>query len=349
MSSNNNHGTGHLVTLDCLRGFAALAVCLFHYTGLVLPKLKVDAVQDLFSWGYAGVETFFVISGFILPYSIMGRPTSATSMGVFMLKRIARICPPSYVVILLTVLQYYIVSNVLHSNSDWWAGISTARLIANLSFTVPFTPYTWLNGIFWTISIEFQYYIILSLVYSLAFKSARRLYAFSISGLLISIVPIWGLGSFPLYASYFAMGGFVLIRKQQRVSNGQFIASILLCAPFAIWTGSLVGACFGVATAFTIDRILWRSPAWRFLGKISFSLYLTHILIGSTMERLLVILIRPEAIITKILLQLVILGTAIAGAWVFYCLFERPSMALAKRISGRHLEYLRRKWDARGI
>ena len=48
----------HLYTLDFLRGVAALSVCLFHFTGSVLPKLVHEAVKNLFSWDGWGLRFF---------------------------------------------------------------------------------------------------------------------------------------------------------------------------------------------------------------------------------------------------------------------------------------------------
>src|SRR6266496_2565885 len=51
--------------VHCLRGLAAVAVCWFHFTGHSLGLLKQSGV-----YGWLGVEVFFVISGFILPYAL---------------------------------------------------------------------------------------------------------------------------------------------------------------------------------------------------------------------------------------------------------------------------------------
>src|ERR1700750_1066981 len=59
--------------LDTLRGVASLAVCWFHLTsfkyntpdGTAYPLLKGTG-----RYGWLGVEVFFVISGFVLPYSL---------------------------------------------------------------------------------------------------------------------------------------------------------------------------------------------------------------------------------------------------------------------------------------
>jgi peptidoglycan/LPS O-acetylase OafA/YrhL len=63
----------HVSGLAILRGLAALSVGLYHYTGAVLPKLHLPAAYALFKNGWLGVDVFFVISGFVIPYSLLGK------------------------------------------------------------------------------------------------------------------------------------------------------------------------------------------------------------------------------------------------------------------------------------
>ena len=60
---------GRLAVLDSLRGLAALAVCLFHFAGRddFLPGTYLQAASRQ---GYLGVVAFFVISGFVIPWSL---------------------------------------------------------------------------------------------------------------------------------------------------------------------------------------------------------------------------------------------------------------------------------------
>ena len=78
-----------LKPLTALRFFAALLVFLFH-----VPQTMVVAYA--FTFGYAGVGFFFLLSGFILTYSYQrvfdGMPNSAAIVS-FYVSRIARIYP----------------------------------------------------------------------------------------------------------------------------------------------------------------------------------------------------------------------------------------------------------------
>ena len=59
--------------LDFLRAVAALSVCLYHFSGAALPKVTNVYMKPLFANGWLGVDIFFVISGFIIPYSPAGQ------------------------------------------------------------------------------------------------------------------------------------------------------------------------------------------------------------------------------------------------------------------------------------
>ena len=69
MNQDNEQDRDRITNLDLLRGVAALAVCLFHfdYDG----ALGIPSVSHVLSYGYLGVQMFFVISGFIIPYSML--------------------------------------------------------------------------------------------------------------------------------------------------------------------------------------------------------------------------------------------------------------------------------------
>src|SRR5215210_4781626 len=59
--------------LDFLRGVASLAVCWFHLTSFTYATPDgwfYSALRRTGTYGWLGVEVFFVISGFVIPYSL---------------------------------------------------------------------------------------------------------------------------------------------------------------------------------------------------------------------------------------------------------------------------------------
>ena len=76
--------------VDILRGIAALSVTFFHLTG---SSGLSEKIAECGSNGWIGVQIFFVISGFVLPFSINKVGYKITDIWIFLLKRIIRIYP----------------------------------------------------------------------------------------------------------------------------------------------------------------------------------------------------------------------------------------------------------------
>ncbi|MET1755971.1 acyltransferase [Novosphingobium sp. RD2P27] len=85
-------GLGRYVTLDGMRGLAAIAVALFHFDIYLMPH------------GYVAVDFFFVLSGFVLYRSYLPRFREGLGIGRFMVQRLARLYPLFLLGLLLGVL-----------------------------------------------------------------------------------------------------------------------------------------------------------------------------------------------------------------------------------------------------
>ena len=57
-------------TVDCLRGLAAFAVMCYHFTNGEPTILPPSLIRSTGAFGHLGVEVFFVVSGFVLPYAL---------------------------------------------------------------------------------------------------------------------------------------------------------------------------------------------------------------------------------------------------------------------------------------
>ena len=104
----------HISILDFLRGFAAVSVMFFHFASCKgLVKFSSPILSNLFPWGNKGVDIFFVISGFIIPYSLWNTEYKLKEFLRFMAKRFMRIAPPAYVCLLLIIIQWIIVDSYI--------------------------------------------------------------------------------------------------------------------------------------------------------------------------------------------------------------------------------------------
>jgi peptidoglycan/LPS O-acetylase OafA/YrhL len=173
----------YLIGLNSLRAVAALSVCLYHFTNGGLPKVIVPITQRLFSRGALGVDVFFVISGFIIPYSLLGKNYQVANILIYLKKRIFRINPPAYAAMLLVILQWVIIDKFIQHSDTYTQGLSLKQLVSNVLFIVPFTSYQWIVGIFWTLAIEFQFYLFIGLLFNMLFE--RQHIAWFVGGYLL--------------------------------------------------------------------------------------------------------------------------------------------------------------------
>ena len=316
--------------LDPLRAIAAVSVCLFHFTGGMLPKLVVPATKTAFSQGVLGVIIFFVISGFIIPYSLIGKNHQVKGFFAYMKKRVLRINPPAYVSILLVLGQGLFIAKALHKPAGVIDGLSIGQLAHNLLFTIPFTNYQWINGVFWTLAIEFQFYIFIGLLFVLLFeRSVVWFVGLYLGAIALQFAPFLVAAEFFKYSAVFALGGVALFWQQKRITPILFVAGLVLFGGIAYWQLGLYTALTAVATAVAINMVTVSLPGFSFLGKISYSLYLVHATVGTTLEFILIKLFPPTSDALKILLTVACLLLTIAASFVFYQLVERPFMKWA--------------------
>lgn len=324
----------HFTTIDALRGFAALSVCLFHLGSSAVPKLSSPLTARLTSWGWTGVEVFFVISGFVIPYVLLRADYHWRDGGNFLARRFVRIWPPSAILIALTVAQYAFINRGGMGDAAGWTSIAPDRIAANLAYAVPFTSQTWLNGILWTLAVEFQYYLLLALIFPLL-ANRSWLIAFGALSLVSALLPFAPTAQFFHFAIFFAMGGLVLIYREDKLSALTMLATLLVMTIVAIAQIGLLPTLFATSTALVIAFVPLRSRMLVFLGTISYSLYLTHILSASTAEFLIVKLFEPTTPVEKLTAQFVCLAATILGAWLFYLLVERHFVTWSQRLGNR--------------
>ncbi len=324
----------YLPGLDSLRAIAALSVCLFHFTNGALPKVVMPATQQLFAHGVLGVDIFFVLSGFIIPYSLLGKNYQVHDLFAYLRKRIIRITPPAYAAMLLVVGQWFIIDKLIQHGSTYTQGLSWGRLVSNALFIIPFTSYYWIIGIFWTLAIEFQFYLFIGLFFSLMFE--RRHIGWFIGAYLLAdglpyLVPALAANSFCQYSAVFALGSATLLWQQQRLSLPLYAGCLLFFGGLVYWQLGVYVAGVSLLTAFSINLLKVNLSGLSFLGKISYSFYLLHVLIGTTCEYVLVKLLPPTTDARKLLITAAALVASLAGASLFYRFVERPFMRLASR------------------
>ncbi len=144
-----------IVFLRCL---AIVAVVCYHF------KLMV------FRDGYAGVDIFFVLSGFLMTRIISPQIDSNTfSLKDFYLKRLHRIVPALLFVILIFLLLIYVVLEMKLYDFSRFA-LSSTLFVSNIHYyhaSGYFSPSSQLNFLLhtWSLSVEWQFYLIYPLLW----------------------------------------------------------------------------------------------------------------------------------------------------------------------------------------
>jgi peptidoglycan/LPS O-acetylase OafA/YrhL len=160
---------GQVAGIDLLRFFAASLVMVYHlgfcsWANPSSPFRHLPGSFEIFapwapylSFGWVGVEIFFVISGFVIANSAEGKSSIS-----FIKSRILRLGPGAWVCSSITLLVALFA---------WGPSLSLAREYVGSMLFVPIGP--WMSGVYWTLGVEIFFYALIFLV--LAFNRFRSI------------------------------------------------------------------------------------------------------------------------------------------------------------------------------
>lgn len=290
---------GEIRSIQYLRGVAAVAVVYFH-TGVNSANLAWPAFIPR-DFGKAGVDIFFVISGFIMVFVTSSRETSPRE---FLLRRIIRIVPLYWFFTLLVICDGLIYPAAMLNNGIVWPHIFLSFL-----FIPHINPITGTTEPFfklgWTLIYEMYFYAIfacLLLVRPLSRRMIIMLFWAAGVSLLFGLTKPWG--AIPVVymnpiVLEFVMGAFIgfayLNGYLRRFDPTLSFLLVLICAmtmiftPFAddtefIFRSFLRPVVYGIPAAIIVLGLLafetsgnLRKLPWLMLmGDASYSIYLSH-------------------------------------------------------------------------
>jgi len=322
-------GSGRLRTIDALRGLAAFWVAWFHVT-MAGTRLPPNALLGWFSRdGTVGVDVFFVISGFVLPWSLYKSHYRVGRYGRFIAKRIVRIDPPYLLTAFLIIPLNFAVARL-----PWFTGppftVNWASALGHIAFLNAFTGEPWLNVVFWTLAIEFQYYLLIGLIFPFVASPSRLAGACLVAVFLASPFVLKSEAHFPHYACLFLMGIATFQYRAAICGRTWFFAVIALATADAWYVSGPTMAFAGVFATFAIAflRIDWRPLQW--LGAISYSLYLVHAPVGNKVANLVHRL--PQTPLVQYFEAIIAMLLSLAAAAVLFRFVEKPARKMASRI-----------------
>lgn len=313
-----------------LRGIAALMVCIYHFTNYYSGSESLlsegDYLKEIGKFGINGVFVFFVISGFVIPLSMYKGDYAIGSFHRFIGRRWVRIEIPYIASILAYFVMYYINCRI----HMWNFEIDPIRFLHHLVYTIPFSEYEWYNVIFWTLAIEFQFYLFMALLFPIINHSNKWVAFITIT--LFAVGSLIGESHNLLfhYGSLFSLGLLLFMFKLERISLNITIVTATIFAVIIAFVNSIEIASFAYATFIMIVFLSIDRKYLNKLGDISYSLYLIHGIIGGNI--LFLLYGYADTYMMKLAMILLALIASIVGSWIFWKIIEDPSRKWSKRI-----------------
>jgi peptidoglycan/LPS O-acetylase OafA/YrhL len=298
--------TKQLDYINSLRGLAVLGVIMVH-TSMNINFGPGSILSRIIGNGAMGVQLFYIASAFTLFLSFQNRiEEEKFPIRNFFIRRFFRIGPMYYIGIV-----YYLFQNGFGWN--YWLGdasyISVPNILSNFFFLHGFNPY-WINSVVpggWSIAIEMCFYLCLPFIF-FKIRNINSAIVFFVCTLLLKTVmyyilvnhsPIGDIGLwseylffyFPNQLPVFALGiimyFYITGEKEHSELSGKImlILGCILLALLAINKEDIFFSnhiLFGISfliIGIALSRykpVLLVNPVINYIGKISFSMYITH-------------------------------------------------------------------------
>lgn len=248
-------------------------------------------------------------------------------IGAFIARRWVRIEIPyiaSIVVYVLIALAWALKQGIAFE-------FDPVRFIHHLIYSVSFTDYHWYNEIYWTLAIEFQFYLIIALLFPLFISGNTWIRYGSIVAFCALSFAVPDLRFVFRYAPMFAVG--ILMYLQYFTRDKQHWASLPLIGLFLVQIGfsfDIAAAVFILLSLLVLMRPVSERNVLSRFGKMGYSFYLIHGAAGGS----LIYFLAKNASGDLSKIGIVIAGLAISfvAALAFYKLIEAPSIRWSKRV-----------------
>ena len=324
----------NLHSVQFMRGIAAFLVVLCHAIGDDKTLPATNIIRRISAHGWMGVEIFFIISGFIIPYSMFVKDYKLPDFKIFFLKRIVRIEPP-YIISIALVL----VLNWSTTWSSWYTGpayqVNWPNVFGHLGYLNAFTGQPWLNLAYWTLAVEFEYYILLAILYPLiTSRNKVKMFATYFVLLAITFVPFpLRTMHIPLYFPFFLLGIALFLFKCGKISVTEFVVMAASSFIVCFFVHGPLLCCVSAVTMLCIYFLKSIPKAFLLLGTISYSLYLTHNVLITRFMALSARYLKFMGIWQRLALGI---GFCLVVAYLYYLAIEKPFYHLSKKIQYRH-------------
>jgi peptidoglycan/LPS O-acetylase OafA/YrhL len=335
-----------MLLVDGLRGLAAMAIVLPHAWVLFAVPIRTRGWTNTLVFAgriYAtlAVQVFFVLSGFVIAYTLRDVRVTPKIFGRFLLRRSIRLDPPYLVSVTISLAVMVLLGG-------WHSLPATRVVLAHLFYLQDIFGFGEpINHIFWTLCIEIQMYIFFCGMIGLL-QAMRLNYRFALTAALIFCLG-WPLGLFPSpflrffpASEYCFLAGAVAWWSIERaiprwlllLVSGAFVVAGAWHFDCDIWVAFCTAMLLGSAGKLGTINTWLRAKPWQFLGAISYGIYLMHQPVCDIAER-----VQKRhglnSTLDGIALLLVVYAASIGLAYALRITVEIPSIRLSHRFSVR--------------
>ncbi len=299
--------------IEVLRIVAALWVALYHFTTTNQSAQHFPTVGWL-TWlgasGHLAVHLFFVISGFVIPYSLARSGYVLCGYFRFVRKRIWRLHP----LYLINVLFCASMIRLPGGWSDAWP---------HFFYLNDILARPWYLAIYWTLALEMQYGLVIALLFPLLAHARAEVRWITLGAFLgsslLGISKTW----FPYYAGFYGLGMVVFWKHTGRIGWPGLMLGLAACLYVQQdHFGSAHMLCGGVAVAL----ILWGNftlPCGQWLADSSYAFYLFHPAVGQ-LGMMATVALWTRSGWTDSLSVLLTIAASAALAWFIHRRIELP-------------------------
>lgn len=283
--------------LDSIRGLAAIFVVIGHFLDMYVKHNHTDIIFSTienfvgpFELGRVGVVIFFIISGFVVPYSFNKKDGKGV-ISQFAVKTMFRLYPAFWFSILIAIgVSTGIGINIL----------SVEQVLINLTMIPKYLGAESVQGAYWTLHLLFVFYVLCCTLFFFKKLNDNRVLTFMLL-VFCFIAVAFGLLRFmygirvpivmPLGVATMFLGALLRNHYSDKSLSTQYMITVV-CVYFVTmfiaqnlyyldgwprWFSAYFVA-IGLFTLFTY-KVHFKNSFLSYIGRISYSMYLLHMLV----------------------------------------------------------------------
>lgn len=348
-----------LTTIQALRALAALAVVYYHISHMLVKnagyRMQINTI------GAAGVDLFFVISGFIMMYTNADRFMKKAASQQFLKRRFIRIFPLYWIYTTILVLLLISMPTLFsHIKYNWNNVIHSYLLLLSVNVNGDIGTVLQTG---WTLCYEIYFYLIFAILlnfprnYFLMLSGIIFVTGIVLSNLVKLPVPLLVAANPIIFEFYFgALIALCFLRKRKMVYWQKILIFIVLLVALVLsqhveivhpqWLRLFswgIPAAILLMVVFSLEHTRVVIPSWLLkIGDSSYSLYLIHPFILPALGKLW-FKFELQTKISAYLLTCLALLVTIPVAYFLYLKIEKPLIHALRSDKGKPFLYRRQQ------